>query len=344
MKFTSITKKTAAFAIAAATLPAFSHVALDVKTAPAGSSYKAVFQISHGCAGSATTGVAVQIPAGFQSARPYPKAGWNLSLTSAKLDKPYESGGKQVSEDVSVVSWTAASKDAALQDAHFDEFMLRGKLPDAAGPLWFKVLQTCENGSTDWSEIPASGLSARGLKSPAAMLEVTAAGATPALVPVAAQTVQTAQTAQTVQIRDAWVRATVAGQKGTGAFMNITAKTAMRLTGVASPVAGVADVHEMKMDGGVMKMRAITALNLPAGKTVELKSGGAYHVMLMDLKQPLASGSRVPLTLTFRDSKNNESKVELSVPVAVSAPGAGAAPAAKAEKSDKAGEHDHSKH
>ena len=73
----------------------------------------------------------------------------------------------------SVVTWAAASKDAALLDAYVDEFMLRGTLPHASGPLWFKVLQTCENGSTDWSEIPVSGLSTKGLKSPAVLLEVT---------------------------------------------------------------------------------------------------------------------------------------------------------------------------
>jgi uncharacterized protein YcnI len=107
-------------------MPAFSHISLQDKSAPAGSAYKAVFQVGHGCQGSATTGLAVQIPAGFQGAKPYPKAGWALTTKLGKLAKPYDSHGKQVSEDVTVVSWTAASKEAALQDAHFDEFMLRG--------------------------------------------------------------------------------------------------------------------------------------------------------------------------------------------------------------------------
>lgn len=167
-------------------LPAFSHIVLDSKTAPAGSTYKAVFQVGHGCQGSATTGLSVQIPAGFQGAKPYPKAGWTLATQLGQLAKPYDSHGKPVSEDVSVASWTAVSKEAALQDAHFDEFMLRGKLPETAGPLWFKVLQTCENGSNDWSEIPATGTSLKTMKTPAVLLEVTgpeaAAAPMPALV------------------------------------------------------------------------------------------------------------------------------------------------------------------
>lgn len=183
----SIAKKMiAAGAICISAMPAFSHVSLDVKTAPAGSAYKAVFQVGHGCQGSATTGIRIQIPAGFQGAKPYPKAGWSLAVTQEKLAKPYDSHGKATAEDVSVVSWTAASKEAALQDAFFDEFVLRGKLPESAGPLWFKVLQTCESGSSDWSEVPAPGSSAKGLKSPAVLLEVTgpeaaAAAPTPAM-------------------------------------------------------------------------------------------------------------------------------------------------------------------
>ena len=125
--------------------------------------------------------------------------------------------------------------------------------------------------------------------------------------------------AQTVEIKDAWIRTSVPGQKATGAFMKITAKEGTRLVSVASPVAGVAEVHEMKMDGGVMTMRAVTGgLELPAGKTVELKPGG-FHVMLMDLKAALPKDSTVAMTLTFKDAKGVESKVELKVPVATGA-------------------------
>ena len=118
----------------------------------------------------------------------------------------------------------------------------------------------------------------------------------------------------------AWARASVQGQKGTGAFMRLTAPDGARLVRAESPAAGVTEVHEMKMEGDVMKMRAVTGLDLPAGQAVELKPGG-YHVMLLDLKAPLAKGASVPLTLVFQDAKGLESKLDLTVPVGTAAPG-----------------------
>ena len=85
-----------------------------------------------------------------------------------------------------------------------------------------------------------------------------------------------------VTVKDAWVRATVAQQKATGAFMQLQSAQDAKLVSVQPHVAGVVEVHEMAMDGGVMKMRAVPSLALPAGKAVELKPGG-YHVRLVDL-------------------------------------------------------------
>ncbi|MEO7939488.1 MAG: copper chaperone PCu(A)C [Burkholderiaceae bacterium] len=125
--------------------------------------------------------------------------------------------------------------------------------------------------------------------------------------------------AQDIDVKNGWVRTSVQGQSATGAFMTITAKQDTRLVGIVTPVAGVAEVHEMKMDGGVMKMRAVEGgLALPAGKPVELSPGG-YHVMLMDLKAALPKDSTVPLTLVFKNAKGIESRVELKLPVATSA-------------------------
>ena len=123
-----------------------------------------------------------------------------------------------------------------------------------------------------------------------------------------------------VDVKDAWMRSTVPGQMGTGAFMKITAKTGTKLVGLSSPVAGVVEVHEMKMDKDIMTMRAMPLLDLPAGKTIELKPG-SYHVMLMDLKQPLLKDSKVPLTLMFKDAKGVQTRMELTVPVTTVAPG-----------------------
>ncbi len=129
--------------------------------------------------------------------------------------------------------------------------------------------------------------------------------------------------AQSIEVKDAWARATVAGQKATGAFMKLTAKNDTQLVGVSSAVAGVSEVHEMKMDAGVMKMRAVEGgLSLPAGKTVELKPGG-YHVMLMDLKSPLPKDTTVVITLIFKDAKGVESKLDVNLPVSAMAPAGG---------------------
>lgn len=128
-----------------------------------------------------------------------------------------------------------------------------------------------------------------------------------------------------VSVQDAWVRATVPQQKATGAFMRLTAAQDMRLVGASSPVAGVTEVHEMKLVDNVMKMRAIPALDLPAGQAVELKPGG-YHIMLLDLKQPVAQGGTVPLTLVFEGKDGQRQSQELQAPVR--ALGATAAPAA----------------
>ena len=132
--------------------------------------------------------------------------------------------------------------------------------------------------------------------------------------------------AQTVEVSGVWARATVPGQKATGAFMRLMSKNGARLVAASTPVAGLAEVHEMKLEEGVMRMRALHAgLELPPGITVELKPGG-YHLMLLDLKQPLQKESTIALTLVFQDSKGTETRAELKVPVGMQPPAdAGAA-------------------
>ena len=116
-----------------------------------------------------------------------------------------------------------------------------------------------------------------------------------------------------VTVKDAWVRATVAQQKATGAFMQLQAAQDAKLVGAQSPVAGVVEVHEMAMDNGVMKMRAVPSLALPAGKAVELKPGG-YHVMLMDLKGQVKEGDTVPVTLVVEGKDGKRQNIEVKAP------------------------------
>lgn len=130
-----------------------------------------------------------------------------------------------------------------------------------------------------------------------------------------------------VTIQDPWVRGTVPQQKATGLFMNIDAAQDVRLVAGQSPVAGVVEIHEMVMEGNVMKMREVAGgLPIGKGRTMNLKPGG-YHVMLMDLKQPLKGGETVPVTLTFEDVASKK-RFTQDVKAPVTALGAGnAAPA-----------------
>jgi uncharacterized protein YcnI len=150
----------------------FAHVVLDEPAALANTSYRATLRVGHGCDGSPVTALRVSIPEGFSGAKPMPKAGWILTTKLAKLAKPYTSHGKTITEDVAEINWTAVSKEYWLPEAWYDEFVLRGGLPNTAGPMWFKVTQACEKGSIDWAEIPTVGTSTKGLKFPAVQLDV----------------------------------------------------------------------------------------------------------------------------------------------------------------------------
>ena len=163
----------AALTVSAWASPALAHIVLENGQAPVASYYKAVLQVGHGCQGAATTAVAVTLPVGFKGAKPMPKVGWAVTAEAAPVAAPYDRHGQRVTEDVRVVRWTAASPAGALPDAHYDEFVLRGQLPDAPGPLWFAVRQSCGAVVQDWLEVPATGTSTTGLTWPAARLLVT---------------------------------------------------------------------------------------------------------------------------------------------------------------------------
>lgn len=115
-----------------------------------------------------------------------------------------------------------------------------------------------------------------------------------------------------VRVSDAWVRATVAQQMATGAFMRITSSKDVRLVSVRTTAAGIAEIHEMKMDNNIMKMRELAYLALPAGKMVELTPGG-FHVMLMDLKAQIKEGDSIPMTLVVEDKDKKRETIDIVV-------------------------------
>jgi len=124
-----------------------------------------------------------------------------------------------------------------------------------------------------------------------------------------------------VQVEGSWIRTTVKGQMATGGFMSLTASQPLTLTGFSSSVAGESELHEMTMDGGVMRMRAIESLPLPAGQAVTLRPGaGGQHLMLMGLNQPLKEGDQVQLTLRLRTADGQNLTQDIKVPVRAQKP------------------------
>ena len=117
-----------------------------------------------------------------------------------------------------------------------------------------------------------------------------------------------------LEVANPWVRGTVAAQKATGAFMQLSSKGGVSLVGVESPAANIVELHEMVMADNVMKMRAVPRLDIKPGQPVELKPG-SYHVMLIDLKKPLAKGDVVPITLKVEGKDQKVERVEVKAEV-----------------------------
>ncbi len=114
-----------------------------------------------------------------------------------------------------------------------------------------------------------------------------------------------------VQIENAYTRATVPGQMVAGGFMNVENKGGVDLLiSASSPIAGEVQLHEMAMEGNVMKMRQVKDIPIPAGGSVELKPGG-MHLMFMNIKAPLTAGETVPVKLKFAKA----GEVEVKFPV-----------------------------
>ncbi|QOZ52997.1 YcnI family protein [Bradyrhizobium sp. CCBAU 53338] len=141
---------------ALAASPAAAHVYLEGKQATVGASYKAVFAVPHGCAGSPTVKIRVQIPEGVIAAKPMPKAGWNVDVVEGQYAKAYDYHGNKLTSGVKEVVWSGGK----LPDQNYDEFVVSSFLTDTLKPnttLYFPVVQECEKGISRWIEIPADG-------------------------------------------------------------------------------------------------------------------------------------------------------------------------------------------
>ena len=156
-----------------AALPASAHVTLENRQASPGSYYKAVFAVPHGCAGSATVKIRVQIPEGVIAAKPMPKPGWTLETVKGKYAASYSHHGATIAEGVKEVSWSGGK----LMDDNYDEFVVATFLTASLKPntmLYFPVVQECEQGISRWIDIPEGDKPAHGHdgKSPAPSLKL----------------------------------------------------------------------------------------------------------------------------------------------------------------------------
>ena len=274
--------------IIAVATTALAHSTLETSQATPNSTYKGVLRVPHGCKGEATKAVRIQIPETIIDVRPMPKAGWTLTTARGAYAKSYDLYGKPVADGVKEIVWSGGE----LPDAFYDEFVFRARITaEAAGKtLAFPVVQECQNGSERWIEIAADGQDPHTLKAPAPTLKVAATAAAAPAYRVGALVVEAP-----------WSRATPGGAKVAGGYMRITnaGTETDRLVGGSLPAAARFAVHEMSMQGEVMRMRPLeTGLEIKPGATVELKPGG-YHIMFMDLTEPLKEGQTLKGTLLF---------------------------------------------
>ena len=299
---------------------ALAHATLDTAEASAGSTARISLRVPHGCDGQATHTVELTLPEGFYAAKPMPKAGWELTTETGAYDTPYNNHGTEMTEGLRKVVWSGGD----LEDGWYDEFTVRGTVgPDIAPGtvLYFPALQLCADGTTDWTDTSGAADSAH----PSPSLTVTAAtggghghGHHGGHGDQAAMEHGAPVTLGALEITGAFTRATLPNAPVGGGFLTITntGDSDDRLIGATSPVAGRVEVHEMSMQGDVMKMRELAdGLPIPAGETVVLKPGG-YHLMLMELQDSLSEGTMTPVTLTF------ERAGEVEVQLAVGAPNA----------------------
>lgn len=295
---------------------ASSHVTLETTEAAAGSTYRAVLRIPHGCDGKPTETLRVAIPEGVTEVKPMPKAGWALKTVKG-ASAPATGGDKSAAEAVSELVWSGGS----LEDSFYDEFVFRARLtPELSGKtVYFKVVQECGEARAAWSDIPAEGQAGQSLKSPAPALKILAKAAAPG---------HAAIKAGDLTIEAAWSRATPGGAKVGVGYLTVTNRGTApdRLLAGASEVASRIEVHEMTMVDNTMRMRPLDrGIEIRPGETVALKPGGV-HLMLMNLSRTLKEGEAVPATLTF------EKAGSVAITLDVQGIGAQAAPA---------GEHKH---
>lgn len=293
------------------------HVTLEAKQAKVGAAYKAVFGVPHGCEGSPTTEVRIDIPEGVIAVKPMPKPGWKLALEKGAYARSYAFyHGESKREGVRQVTWSGGE----LPDEHFDQFVLSTFVAGELTPgskLAFPVTQKCARGELRWNEVAAEGQDAHSLEHPAPQLLLVAGeGQHDQHAGHAA-----AQSASAIGVAAAWTRpVTSAGGVGAG-YGKITNAGAEPdvLLGGSSDAAERVEVHETTIgEDGVASMRKLDSVEIAPGKSIELKPGG-MHLMLIGLKQALKEGDTLKARLNFKKA----GAVDVEFAVKAAGPGTG---------------------
>ncbi|HEV7437575.1 MAG TPA: copper chaperone PCu(A)C [Pseudorhizobium sp.] len=317
MKTTKILALSAALTTAAAG-SAFAHATFTEATVTADSYVVMSLQVPHGCEGKATTEVRIELPEGFAFAKPQPKPGWELEIIKGEYKNAYDNHGTTVTSGPIEIRW----KGGELPDEYYDTFAVRGKVSGIADGtvLAFPATQMCgADASVAWTEVAAPGTNPHSLQSPAPTVTVVAQEASGHEAMHAHDAAAAPSKVGNLELDGAYVRAMLPGQPVGGGFVTIknTGGEDDRLVSASSPVAGTVELHEMAMQGEVMRMRKLgEGIPVPAGETVELTSGG-LHMMFMQVKTPFKEGDSVPVTLTFEKAGS----IDLTLPVKSAAPG-----------------------
>ncbi|OHV81514.1 copper chaperone PCu(A)C [Rhizobium sp. LCM 4573] len=301
------------------------HATFTQSSATEESYVVAALQVPHGCDGKATTEVQIKLPEGFILAKPQPKPGWELEVISGDYAKTYDDHGDKVTSGPVEIRW----KNGDLPDAYYDTFVVRGKISGVAAgtALAFPTVQLCgTDGRVAWDEVAAAGVNPHSLESPAPVIEVASKakeghgehaghGDHAATAPAHEEAVKVGD----IEVTGAFTKAMLPGQPVGGGYFTVKNNGGEDdvLVSASSSIAGTVELHEMEMQGQVMKMRKLeTGIPVPAGKTVELTPGG-LHLMFIKVKEPFKQGASVPLTLTFEKAGS----VDLVLPVEAAGPG-----------------------
>lgn len=293
---------------------ATAHVSFESKEAKVGAGYKAVLSVPHGCEGTPTTEVSVEIPEGVIGVKPMPKPGWKLSVEKGAYTHSYNfHHGEKKSEGVKKVTWSGGE----LPDEFFDQFVfsafIAGELP-AGGKLAFPVTQKCAKGEMQWSDVPGPGVDPHSLEHPAPQLRLVGGdegehhhhhG-------------QAGGSASAIDVSAPWTRPASAGGMGVG-YAKITNESSEpdTLIGASSDAAERAELHETTISAeGVASMKPVSSVEIAPGKSIELKPGG-LHLMLIGLKEAIKEGETLKAKLNFK--KAGAVEVEFAVKTAAPA-------------------------